>query len=76
MNDENNTPEFQFPVKQSEAIYWWTESSILHFEKRREVRSGELGGIRRERLVLPALVLGLKKEGQVYVNKSRVCFSW
>lgn len=31
-----NTPECRFPVKQSEAIYWWTECSILHLEKRRE----------------------------------------
>lgn len=31
-----NTPECRFAVKQSEAIYWWTECSILHLEKRRE----------------------------------------
>ena len=37
------------------------------------MRSGKLGGIRRERLVLPAHVLGLETVGQDYVN--RVCFS-
>ena len=35
--------------------------------------SGKLGGIKRERLVLPAHVLRLEKVGQDYVN--RVCFS-
>ena len=39
-----NTPECRFPVKQSEAIYWWTECSILHLEKRREDSAQQQAG--------------------------------